>query len=200
MILFRTLLTMALFSWLFSGCSKKSVSHQELPAGQAASPSPKTMPSDTRAFTTGLEQIVMEQPGIAFIPPEGWSPFTAVKKEQKPTDVRIANPSLLGKAGMITCLLYPEDGLSVTQRVDQFVERMTGRVVERAEKVSASGIPVTYLHIAAPVPGKTIEGHSIHCCFANRSGQVVDLYCVGSTEADARTTADAFLATLRFEP
>jgi hypothetical protein len=158
------------------------------------------MPSDTRAFTTGKEQIVMDLPGIAFVPPAGWSPFTGASKDQRPTDVRIANPSLLGKAGMITCILFPADGMTVKERVDLLLSKQPGRVVEREEKVSASGIAVTYLHTAAPVRGKPIEGHAIHCCFANRAGQVVDLYSVGSTEADARTTADAFLQTLRFEP
>ena len=139
----------------------------------------------------------MPLPMIAFIPPAGWSPFTGVKGEQKPTDVRIANPSLLGKAGMITCILFPADGLSVKERADLLLSKLSGRVVERADRTTGSGLPATFLHIAGPVPGKSIEAHTMHCLFKNGAGQVVDLYCIGSTEIDARTTSDAFFKSLR---
>ena len=139
----------------------------------------------------------MPLPKIAFIPPPGWSPFTGVKGEQKPTDVRIANPSLLGKAGMITCILFPADGLSVNERADQLLAKLSDRVVERTDRAAASGLPVTFVHTAGLVPGKPIEKHTMHCLFKNGAGQVVDLYCIGSTEADARTTSDAFLKSLR---
>jgi hypothetical protein len=158
------------------------------------------MPSDTREFTTGREQIVMELPQIAFIPPAGWAPFTGVKTEQKPTDVRIANPSLIGNAGMISCILFPADGQSLTDRVEQFLSRMPDRIVERTQTSSASGIPITFVHTLGHVPGKPIEKHTMFCFFTNRAGQVVNLYCIGNSEDAARTTTNAFLQSLRFDP
>jgi len=185
----RTLLFMGLLAW-FCSIGAKPTTAQAL----------RTIRSDSREFTTGAEEIIMPLPKIAFIPPPGWSPFTGVKGEQKPTDVRIANPSLLGKAGMITCILFPADGLSVTERIDNLLSKLPDRVVERADRPTASGLPVTFVHTAGPVPGKSTEKHTMHCFFKNGDGQVVDLYCIGSAEADARTTSDAFFKSLRLVP
>lgn len=139
----------------------------------------------------------MPLPQIAFTPPAGWSPFTGVTQEQRSADVRIANPGLLGSVGMITCIVFPADGLSLPDRVDQFLTRLPDRLVERVARTSATGIKVLFVHQVGNVPGKSTEKHSMHCFFLNGAGHVIDLYCVGTTEVDARVTTDAFLKTLR---
>jgi hypothetical protein len=158
----------------------------------------KTIVPGAHQFTTGSEEIFMPMAGIAFTPAAGWSPFNGTTGDQKPENVRIANPTLMGKAGSITGLVFPVDGQSPAERLEKFLARINDRVVERKETAAASGIPVIYLHTAGPAPGGKIEGHAIHCFFLNAAGHVIDLYCVGSNEINARVTADSFLRTLRF--
>ena len=160
----------------------------------------RTIHPNTREFTTGVEQIIMQLPQIAFIPPSGLSPFNSINFEQKPTNVRIANPSLIGNPGMITCIVFPVGELSLSERVDLFVSGLPDRVIERTQTSSKAGIPITVLHTVGPVPGKAKECHTMHCFFINRAGEVVDLYCIGSSENDARTMTNALVQSLRFEP
>ena len=157
-----------------------------------------TVAVDSKAFTTGAEEIIMLLPGIAFTPPAGWSPFTALKTPQSPENVRIANPSLLGRGGMTTCLLFPA-GLPLSL----CVERLTGsptttmRLVEKMNRVSGIGLSILFLHLIGKAKGYPGDAHTMHCFFTNSAGQTVDLYCVGSSEKDARATTDAFVRTLR---
>jgi len=180
---------MGLFSSLFGGGSKSG-----------GTSSPKTIKSDTGAFTTGVEEIVVPMIRVAFTPPAGFSPFTAIIKEQKATDVRIANPSLMGSPGMITALLYPSDGISIEERVEQFLSKASDEVVQRTSRRSPPGVAITYLHLAGKPPGKDKTQHTVYCFFVNDAGQNASLHCVGSTEEHALAAGEAFALTLRLAP
>jgi len=178
---------MGLFSSFFGGGSPSGK-----PSGR------KTIATGAAAFTTGSEEIVMPLPRIAFTPPAGFSPYAAGSKEQKPTDVRIVHPSLMGNGGIIMGVLYPSDGKTIEERVDQFVSGSKDRVVQRTKRRSPSGIEITFLHTAGPLPGKDRDVHLVLCYFVNAAGETAHLQCVGSTEANALASGEAIVRTLRF--
>ena len=156
---------------------------------------PPAKASQPKADETDGWEVVFPLAGVAIQPTAGWL-LLRPNLKQKDTDAQICEPTLMSRVGVITTLLFPADGLSPNQRVERFVAKSSGSVVDRKEMISDSGIQLIRLVMKTKPTEGGAEALSISHFFTNQQGRVLMMYFVGDPTA-ATKASEMMLKTLK---
>ena len=153
-------------------------------------------PAGGEASETDGSEITFPLAHVAIQPARGWLIFRA-NLTQKETDTQICEPTLMGRFGSITTLLFPGDGLAPAQQADAFIARSTGTLVERKELHSRSGIPLVCVTLKEKLKNHDLDALSVCCFFSNPKGRVA-MICFAGEPATALRTGEMIVQTIRF--